>query len=95
MSELVEDRVRDPNGGYHLKYIPKGVFGEVSKIEEEFLEFKDALKQENDVMAIVELSDQIGAIRGWLERNHPTITLEKLITMNDATTRSFVNGHRS
>lgn len=95
IAELVEDRVRTPGGGYHLKDIPKGVFGEVSKIEEEFLEFKDALKQGNDVMALIELSDQIGAIRGWLERNHPSITLEKLITMNDATTRSFVNGHRS
>lgn len=95
IAELVEDRVRDPNGGYHLKDIPKGVFGDVSKIEEEFLEFKDALKQGNDVMALIELSDQIGAIRGWLERNHPSITLDKLVTMNDATTRSFVNGHRS
>lgn len=95
IAELVEDRVSTPGGGYHLKAIPKGIFGDVSKIEEEFLEFKDALKQGNDVMALIELSDQIGAIRGWLERNHPSITLEKLITMNDATTRSFVNGHRS
>jgi hypothetical protein len=95
IAELVEDRVPDENGGYHLKPIPKGVVGEVSKIEEEFLEFKDALKQGNDVMALIELSDQLGAIRCWLERNHPSITVEKLITMNDATTRAFVNGHRS
>ncbi|MCV9964173.1 hypothetical protein OIU34_20015 [Pararhizobium sp. BT-229] len=95
IAELVEDRVRAPGGGYHLKDIPKGVFGEVSKIEEEFLEFKDALKQGNDVMAFIELSDHIGAIRGWLERNHPSITLDHLITMNDATTRAFVNGYRS
>jgi hypothetical protein len=95
ISELVEDRVRTDGAGYHLKDIPKGIFGEVSKIEEEFLEFKDALKQGNDIMALIELSDQIGAIRGWLERNHPSITLDKLISMNDATTRAFVNGHRS
>lgn len=95
ISELVEDSVRLPGGSYHLKPIPRGVFGEASKIEEETLEFLDALKQKNDIMAIIELSDQIGAIRGWLERHHPTITLDHLITMNDATTRSFVNGHRS
>jgi hypothetical protein len=95
IGELVEDRVREPDGGYHLKAIPKGVFGEVSKIEEEFLEFKDALKQNNPAMAFIELSDQLGAIRGWLERHHPSITLENLITMNEATTRAFVNGHRS
>lgn len=95
ISELVEDRVREAGGSYHLKPIPKGVFGEASKIEEETLEFLDALKQNNDIMAIIELSDQIGAIRGWLAKHHPTITLEHLVTMNDATTRSFVNGHRS
>jgi gamma-glutamylcyclotransferase (GGCT)/AIG2-like uncharacterized protein YtfP len=95
IAELVEDRVREPGGSYHLKPIPKGVFGEASKIEEETLEFLDALKQNNDIMAIIELSDQIGAVRGWLAKHHPTITLDHLITMNDATTRSFVNGHRS
>lgn len=29
---------------YHLTEIPRGVFGEFSKIEEEFLETKDALE---------------------------------------------------
>jgi hypothetical protein len=95
IAELVEDRVRDPKGSYHLKHIKRGVFGEASKIVEETEEFVDALKQNNDVMALIELSDQIGAIRGWLEKYHPTITLDHLITMNDATTRAFVNGHRS
>ncbi len=95
IAELVEDRVREPDGGYHLKPIKKGVFGEASKIEEEVFEFLDAVKQKNDIMAIVELSDQIGAIRGWLAKYHPTVTLEHLIEMSDATTRAFVNGHRS
>ncbi len=95
MRELLEDRIRAPNSGYHLKPFPRGTFGEASKIEEEMLEFLDALKQKNPVMALVELSDQIGAIRGWLAKHHPTVTLEDLITMNDATTRAFVQGHRS
>lgn len=95
IAELIEDRVRDKAAGYHLKAIPRGVFGEISKIEEEYLEFKDALRQGNPLMALQELSDQMGAIRGWLERNHPSITIEDLLTMSDATTRAFVNGHRS
>jgi phosphoribosyl-ATP pyrophosphohydrolase len=95
IAELVEDRVREPRGGYHLKPIHKGVFGEASKIEEETLEFLDALRQKNDVMALVELSDLLGAMRGWLAKHHPTVTIEHLATMNEATTRSFVNGHRS
>lgn len=95
MRELLEDRVRAPNSGYHLKPFNRGVFGEASKIEEEVFEFLDALKQDNPVMALVELSDQIGAIRGWLKKYHPSITLDDLITMNDATTRAFVQGHRS
>ena len=95
IGELLEDRVREPGCGYHLKPIRKGRLGTASKIEEEVLEFVDALKQDNPVMALVELSDQIGAIRKWLEANHPTITLEHLVNMSDATTRAFVNGHRS
>lgn len=95
IAELVEDRVRLPSGGYHLRPIQKGVVGEVSKIEEEFLEFKDALKQDNPPMAMIELADQIGAIEAWLEKHHPSITLDHLITMKDATRRSFENGHRS
>lgn len=94
MVELLEDRVRMPNGGYHLKPFDRGVFGEASKIEEEMFEFLDALKQKNPVMALVELSDQVGAIRGWLANHHPSVSLEDLITMNDATTRAFLNGHR-
>lgn len=95
ISELVEDRVREPGGGYHLKPIPKGSYGEASKITEENLEFLDALKQKNPVMALVELSDQIGAIAGWLENNHPSISFDDLIVMNEATKRAFQNGHRS
>jgi hypothetical protein len=34
------------NVGYHLSPIPKGILGEFSKIEEEFLEAKDAIKQD-------------------------------------------------
>jgi hypothetical protein len=54
--------------GYHLKIIPKGKLGEFSKIEEEFLEFLEALEQDSFVMALVELSDLIGACYYFLRK---------------------------
>ena len=43
--------------GYHLREIKRGVFGEVSKITEEYEEFLESLEQKNPVMALVELSE--------------------------------------
>jgi hypothetical protein len=53
---------------YHLKEIPKGILGEFSKIEEEFLEFLDAIDQDNILMALIELSDMLGAIEYYREK---------------------------
>jgi hypothetical protein len=78
---------------YHLAEIERGVFGEFSKIEEEFLEAKDALAQENPVMVLQELSDMLGAIEAYTARYN--ITLIDLIIMKDATKRAFESGHRS
>jgi hypothetical protein len=50
------------NYGYHITSIQKGKNGEVSKIKEEILELKDAELQKSKIMALVELSDLIGAI---------------------------------
>lgn len=80
--------------GYHIDQIPRGVFGEFSKIEEEIAEAKDAAKQECKVMELVELSDVIGAIKGYLAKHHPSILLSDLIAMADTTDRAFRNGHR-
>ena len=80
--------------GYHLSSIKKGVLGEFSKIEEEFLEFKDAIEQEASIMQLCELSDMIGAISEWLERNHPSISISDLIKMSVLTKRAFVSGRR-
>lgn len=79
--------------GYHLTEIPKGVLGEFSKIEEEFLEALDALKQNNNVMLLIELSDLLGAIDAFVNRYN--LTLEDLIIMKDATKRAFDDGTRS
>jgi ornithine carbamoyltransferase len=86
--------VSKDNIGYHTIHIPKGVYGDSSKILEEVNELIDAENQGANIMALNELSDIIGAINGYLEKNHPTITLNDLITMSEITKRAFVSGHR-
>jgi hypothetical protein len=81
--------------GYHIAYIVRGQFGEPSKIMEEAAEFNDAIMQGNPVMALCELSDMLGAIEGYLERKHPSITMNHLLRMKDATKRAFKEGHRA
>lgn len=81
--------------GYHKTEIPRGILGEASKIEEEFLEFKDALAQKNAVMALCELSDLIGAIAAYVKKQHKgTISLDDLLKMTHATEESFQSGRR-
>lgn len=80
--------------GYHLKEIPKGTIGYPSKIKEEFLEFEDALNQNNPIMALVELSDLLGAIEIYTT-NLYNITLTDLMAMKEATNRAFQSGERS
>ena len=79
--------------GYHLTEIPKGTLGDMSKIEEEFAEFKDAMSQDNRIMALQELSDLIGAIEAFTVNKH-NVTLSDLIQMKNATKRAFESGHR-
>lgn len=78
--------------GYHKRVIDKGVFGEPSKISEEFFEFADALEQNNVLMALQELSDMLGAIEAYV--NKYNMSLNDLIKMKDATRRAFESGHR-
>lgn len=80
--------------GYHTTKIEKGVYGEFSKVEEEFKEAKDALEQGNTPMLFLELSDVIGAIDGFLKKNHPSVTLDSLVKMAQATRRAFATGAR-
>ena len=81
--------------GYHLSNIPRGVIGESSKILEEALELQDAERQECKVMALVELSDILGAIALYLEKHHPFTTIDDLIIMSRITRRAFENGRRT
>lgn len=81
--------------GYHLVEIAKGKLGEPSKILEEVEEFIDATNQGVSIMALIELSDLMGAIRAYLGKHHPTITIDDLNKMSEVTERAFVNGRRS
>lgn len=80
--------------GYHLKKIKKGKIGEVSKIQEEVDELKDALDQKNKIMALVELSDLYGSIDLFLKKHFPDLSMNDLKIMSETTQRAFVNGHR-
>lgn len=81
--------------GYHLtNNIEKGIFGEISKVDEEYQELNDALVQENPIMVLTECSDLIGAIAGYTEK-HYNVNLEDLIKMVKATERAFKSGKRT
>jgi len=82
-----------PNG-YHRATIAKGTFGQSSKILEETLELIDAEKQANKIMGLVELSDLYGAIQGYMEANHPLLSMEDLRIMSETTQRAFRHGKR-
>ncbi len=83
-----------PKPGYHLSEIPKGVLGESSKLLEEVLELQDAEAQHASIMALVELSDLVGSIQLYLERHHPSSSMDDLLIMAQITRRAFENGRR-
>jgi hypothetical protein len=80
--------------GYHLKDIPKGKIGEVSKIQEEVLELEDAETQGIRIMQLVELSDIYGSIDLYLKNHFPDISMDDLADMSRVTQRAFINGKR-
>lgn len=79
---------------YHTVEIPKGVFGHHSKITEEYLEFEDAMNQDNPVLALCELVDLIGAIEAFVITRH-NISLTSLIDMMELNKKAFRDGHRT
>ncbi len=81
--------------GYHLVSIQRGELGELSKIQEELDELKDAMAQGSRVMAAVELADMLGAVQAFLTRHLPGTSMEDLLTFSAITRRAFENGRRS
>lgn len=80
--------------GYHIDNITKGTIGEISKIQEELDELKDAQKQGSKIMELVELSDLYGTIELYLSKHHPNTTMDDLKKMSSITQRVFKNGKR-
>lgn len=79
--------------GYHLVEIPKGEFGDFSKIVEEFEELKDAEEQNCAILQLIELSDLLGAMEAYAFK-HFDVSLNQIINFKNVTKRAFENGHR-
>ncbi|AEO93545.1 gp286 [Bacillus phage G] len=63
--------------GFHNRKIQKGIYGELSKIEEELQEAYDAEEQGQDLMLLIELADMIGAIEGVAKKYN--MSLDQLV----------------
>lgn len=74
---------------WHNRKIKKGEYGEVSKVEEELDEAKEALEQGNRLMFLIELSDIVGAVEGIIEKYG--LSLEDLIKFSDKVKESKKN----
>jgi hypothetical protein len=81
--------------GYHIREIKKGIVGEFSKISEEFLEFEDAVEQASVVMALVELSDLIGAIEAFFAKKQKQNFFNELIDKVKNNTNNHVTDYFS
>ena len=64
---------------FHRRSIPRGKYGELSKVLEEVEEAIDAEEQGHRLMLLIELSDIIGAVEGVLKKKEYNHTIEDLI----------------
>ena len=78
--------------GYHKLDIPKHQQGSPYKIQEEFLEYIDALATGNKIMAIQELSDLFGCLES--EVSKLGYNLNDLRVMSDLTKKVLEEGIR-
>lgn len=79
--------------GYHTREFKKGMYGEFSKVEEEWEELMDAREQKASILELCELSDLLGAMAGYVEKRY-SLTLDDLILMSDMTRSAFREGKR-
>lgn len=77
---------------YHINKIPRGNYGDISKVQEEVCEFIDAKEQNVRIMEMLELSDIYGALEAVA--NTYNLTMEDLKAMSDRTKESFNSGER-
>lgn len=79
--------------GYHKAKIKKGHYGSFSKIQEEYQELQDARDQDDSILELVELSDLVGAIDGYMKSKY-LMTIEDVIKFAKKTQSSFEKGER-
>ena len=79
---------------YHTVAIPRGTFGELSKIYEEVEEMKDAERQDNPILMLCELADLLGAVDGYVKKHH-NMTVEDVLKMTKLNAKAFESGYRS
>lgn len=79
--------------GYHTRDIKKGVFGEFSKVQEEWDELLDARTQNGKILELVEIADLYGAIEGYLEKKFG-LNMEDVAKMSHMTKTAFLEGKR-
>lgn len=65
---------------FHKTEITRGVYGELSKVQEELDEAVDAEAQGQDLMLLVELSDIVGAVAGVASKYG--MSIEQLVTFS-------------
>lgn len=82
--------------GYHKREIKRGVYGELSKIQEELDELADAEEQDCILLQLIELSDLYGAIEGYLKGlKGGDFTMADLAAMSKLTGSAFEDGTRN
>jgi hypothetical protein len=84
----------DVRRGYHRSKIPKGTYGEFSKVEEELAELRDAQEQGCRILELVEITDLYGALAGYVEAKYG-MTMDDVKQMAELTRSSFRDGTRS
>jgi hypothetical protein len=78
---------------YHKREIEKGVYGQFSKIREEFQELDDAHEQDARILELCELADLYGAIEGYVEVKFG-FKMADVKAMSDLTKSAFREGTR-
>jgi phosphoribosyl-ATP pyrophosphohydrolase len=78
--------------GYHKSNIDKGVYGQFSKVKEEYEELLDAKDQGDKILTILEICDLYGALEGYA--NTLGYSIQDVIKFSNLTKEAFRDGSR-
>lgn len=79
--------------GYHDREIPKGEYGEFSKIVEEYKELLDSYEQSDRILQLCEMADLVGAIEGYANK-YFSFSLDDIMRFMNKTKSAFEEGER-